>query len=405
MYKPMLFINRGNYFKFSKVEEHYHFQVAVYKRIKIQLYDNSFPINVHDGPGPLSPPAPDHPTDNTLKLTTSFQGFVRYHFVTEQSVYNAYINADRNRSKILSWEPDPEIYRKTPICKNSVNGTLHHDAFGPCILYDTFEIIEIRKMIFTGYNRIQHNQFDTTCQYGGFYIISDDLIWPAQQYDYISMCANITETFRLPYVDFTVSVNAFSNKIAYVVFATFPGYSSGYIDLKLYDISRSPYCVYRPLVIASGPLCSNYYSDIEMPDAEGKTPCTDLWLVNELHFQQLAVYNNCTFSFDDRHALFPSGPFKMITASSFVLQRNVQLKTSLQIAIPNNVVTQNKTFSIPFQITESQINSSTHLKFKIFYSGYGHFPVFALNIQLIQIRTLLCLPIAGYAVHQQGDQE
>jgi hypothetical protein len=192
------------------------------------------------------------------------------------------------------------------------------------------------------------------------------------------------------------------------MFITFSGYSNGYIDLEINYNPTSPECVTSNVFIRDFRSFSIItHAPNNIPDRQ--TLCTNIWLVNERHLGISRPFENGTYVFTARAGSqwtkesFPSGIFKMIASSSFILQQHAHLNLTLDVRERDHV--HNMPISIPFAGTEYKAHSSTKVVgFLVSYTGYDQFPVFALNIQVTQESYYLCLPSKGYAVHEKTDK-
>jgi hypothetical protein len=407
----MFVINIGEHYASLRVELQYLLQVRFMNRLGVR-FKSSLSVEVFDGPGPLSPLALDGPRKSNgtgtsyYKLASSYLCFVKAVFLSKHSVQDTYMRLNSRAMFSLTWES--VSYKAVPVCDSDDNVKLHR--FGPCVIVDAFKNLVIKEMMFSGYNSMLHQPSTSLCQYGGLYIILQNPV-SRVSYEYARVCSNIRSRSVLPYADYDEQFSLPRHR-GYVLFITFPGYSEGHIDIAITHNPPNPQHVTTNLVMRkAGPRKDDYESvikDSPLHTADRQTTVANVWLVNELHRKPPTPFHSGSLYMTAFGAIskefFPSGPFKLIAASSFTLTPDLPLTVIIgNIAGYDGDTYDNKPLPLPFKGAEYEFKESVKIRFNLSYSGYDQFPMFALNIKIIQESYYLCVPATGYGVHQRAE--
>ena len=260
-------------------------------------------------------------------------------------------------------------------------------------------IITIHSMTFTGFNMHRHHpsviSMFAACQYGGLFVVRET--------GYLKLCANVRASFTFPF-----NGNRLGDGV--IVFATFPGYSSGSLHLT----SGKDYeCTGLNIGISRGPSCNNYFTiwddlgsgfHFEFNDWF-QNNCTDLWIMNNLDYFDSSPFENCSFVLHPIHLSFLVGSVKMITGASALCTYSTPFLINSQpsaLLEDMNVevdafkdaydrTTTKVNFSVPLLThNEYKFNSISALVFKVNFSFYDDFPAFAIRIKFQILSEIIC---------------
>ena len=104
----------------------------------------------------------------------------------------------------------------------------------------------------------------------------------------------------------------------YIVFITFQGYSSEFIDLMFTD---SYECYGYNIAMSRAPGCNSYlniWADSVVFFNSGKVVqhhCTELWLMNDIDFMEPSPFENCSFTLDHSLVQLLASPLNIITGT------------------------------------------------------------------------------------------
>ena len=359
-------------------------------------------MKIYNGPGILS--LNIMTGSNTTRLSlSSYLGYIVYFALLHGNKVNAYYdinNCSYTNSSVLKWSgivlesyencsdiqsfPHYQVRQATPvkICQHIIHG-----------------VITINQLTFAGFNMLRHSPSDifSMCQYGGLFVSKIDYHDKPSD-EYFKICSNVTDTKTIPIHYSVGELNA-------IVFITFPGYSSGMVDLTF---KQDFFCFGQTTSISRGPSCSEYWNtwyDYDTPFPTGVNnsnwkhiQCNDVWLMNDIAVYESIPYENCSFALDHSKLAFPVGPFKMITSSSFIPRSTFTMTTSKESPLgelsiemdilknfPISTSTRKINISVPLMTEKTNtFNFSTYTVFKTKYSGNDQFPMFAIRIQFIE---------------------
>ena len=385
----------------------------VYNRIIVQYSpDALLNLKIYDGPGRLSPDI--NITMKSQVTLSSYQGFVTYTARIQDNITAAYVFANNQssiNSSLLNWisEYSYKGFRNHPLflltrksCYMNNKRALHfHGSSGKCFLSSFHGIITVHQMIYTGVNMLRHSPSTTSpsCQYGGLFVFMMNPYSNVLHHsrNYIAICSNVLSKTIIPVIRLEHSEN-----LEYhfgVMFVTFKGYSSGFVDLTLQEDKE---CFGTNVAIARGPSCNNYFNhwtDIanSIMKLEVKH-CSDVWLLNEIDLFESSPFENCTFTLDHAEVGFPIGTYKMIISASVIHQSSFSaesiakdlIKLDIQTFIDLNTANQFTVSVTLADLNEYTLNISSYTKFTLNWLGYDQFPVFIIRVQFIENR--ICSP-------------
>ena len=276
-----------------------HITVEVFRKIYLELKSPRALIRIYDGPGILSPVIPPDPNATSVQLS-SYQGLIAYSEYYGRNVPpSVYNRLDWFSKDILGlhvagskthYVCNYHMYRSPGKIAHTLRGT-----YGVC--HGAQGIFTIHQMQFIGHNRLSHsdNSQYSGCHYGGLFIIK------SEQYEYFSLCSNITEEVSLPFNTENVDYK--------LIFITFQGYSSGFIDLTIH---RDEDCYGENIAISMGPSCNNIrWIWLDQPVMYGfespKQMCSDVWLLNNIGIA--SPFENCSFWLRSFWVTVPSWTF------------------------------------------------------------------------------------------------
>ena len=430
------YLSLGKHLTFGETEIQLHIIVMVYNKIRLEYSpDVLIKLKIYDGPGCLSP---EIDSRNKSYITfSSYQGFVKYAIRTIDNIVTAYTftnNQSYINTSLLNWisahnennynrsrHDEILMNQNCPLNKNNESESLNlQGVSGRCWLrYKLHGIITINQLTYTGVNMLRHSPSNRspTCQYGGLFVVmyhgNSNISDPSLSY--IRICSNVTDKIILP-INSTNQEYLENYRLKYrvgVIFITFQGYSSGYVDLT---ITIDQECFGQNMLISRGPSCNNYiyfWTDKKFHRIQREiTYCTDVWLLNDIDIFESSPFENCTFTLDHAQLGFPVNAYKMITYSSLIHQSttyvdfdginllSMDVDILTYIDIETSLITDNITFSVPvLNQSEYIFNYSSYTDFKISFSGYDQFPKFAIRVQFIENR--ICSP--GYVLPANGD--
>ena len=372
----------GQEHRFMEKETRIHITVSVHKKIELKL-QSPIPMRIYDGPGILSPVILPEPNATHVQLS-HYQGFVTYS-VQAHNPSSIYAQIFKWFSKVVF----------TQGCKGS-------PLKGTYVMCDLIVgIASIHKMLFSGYTMLSHSvsSIYSGCQYGGLFIIQASYFFG--HYEYFKVCSNITEEISFP---------IHRARFAYrLIFITFHGYSSGFIDLIL---SRDEACSGENIAISRGPSNINSRSTWEDPNFSPPsvsgfigmtTNCADVWLLNNIGVAETSPFKYWYFDLDHSELAFPVGPFKIIISTMFIIQPSFNnmvmdisslgyIKVEIDVVkdFPIHATTEKGNFSLPLLTQHiDTFNSSIFTTFHVSYSGSDRFPIFAIRVQFIE--HVICL--------------
>jgi hypothetical protein len=408
LYKT-LFINVDQSYKKLRVDLHFMIHAKVMDTIRLN-YKKEFDVEVYDGPGPLSPLAENDiaplqfAEERVYKRLSGYLCFIRSAVTANKKVWDSGFNR-YSRNLNIRWQ---SVMITAPRECNATTAGVYNSSFGPCVIYEAFKLIVIHEMMFSGYTMMRYSSPSMRiCQYGGLFV----LMWhPTSHnfYEYTRLCGNVTQRSEFPYADYAEGGERLPQHHAYVMFRTFPGYSDGHIELEIPDkYPMEPEYVSSSVVIHTRANGRAYlFSVINEPqnqNVERQTVFTNVWIVNELHLAPSEPFENSTVYFSvSIKGAFPSGPFKMIAASSFMFERNA-LKVAMHSREHFSKPSEFHSPSISFSGDEYFLKSSVLVGFELSYFGYDPFPMFALHLQFLQESYYLCLPGKGFGVHERTE--
>ena len=267
----------------------------------------------------------------------------------------------------------------------------------------SYGTITIHQMKFSGFNMVRYSSSMTdvtsSCQYGGLFVLNY-----RDGDQYLKICTDVKK--RLV-ISITVTTDGDGRGVPtygslVVVFITFPGYSSGLIDLTS---EPDQDCYGTNVATSRGPSCNNY---ITIWEDSGKVfhsrhdykikQCTNLWLMNDIDYFESSPFESCHFILD--HAQLPHfvGPLKMITSAlnsatyydsvavssqtnATFGNMNVEMAILEEPQIKTNSATKvNITVSI-FTENEYSIKSAVSTVCLTNFSFHEQFPLFTIRIQ------------------------
>ena len=232
------YLSIGQDRSFIELEIQLHIIVLVIYRINLQSSPDIFSqMTVYNGPGILSPRILFGTNTTTLYLS-SYQGYIRYSGMVNGKIVTAYTHAN-NHSHLnmtsLAWTSHSIIKGlATKECQpDRLVMRIHMDTtsqLGCRTINDG--IITIHQMKFSEFNMVRYSSSITdvtsSCQYGGFFVLE---YYTGDQY--LKICTDVKRRLIIPNTG-TIDGDGRGvpaiRKVA-VVFITFPGYSSGLIDL------------------------------------------------------------------------------------------------------------------------------------------------------------------------------
>ena len=357
-------------------------------------------VKIYDGPGALS-----HEIVGTNAVTlSSYQAYIRYYTKAQYSIISEYQIATKHslvRSSHLNWT---SIYRfgDTRDCVHYKDIETHFKSkSGQCWPKHYISHYSVHQMEFDGFNMLLHSPYaySTTCEYGGLFIFEQDK--SGDLTDVRIMCSNTTTEIILPY----------EQKPGYrmvIIFVTFPGYSSGFVDLI---ITKEKNCI--------GPNHEFMYPNMESPhklgdemnhytDAPQSTQCTDIWLTVNLRLQEWFIFTELKY-IQSKYTERIMGSFDMITSAYLVslTTYHTHLNAMSNIYIdfialhykdyPFDLATDIIHIIIPhWQISKHSFEPSVNMGFYVNYSGHDYYPALALRIQFLQNLTCTSLLYNGF---------
>ena len=309
------YLSIGQERSFVEMEIHFHIIEQVYLRIKLHSSPETFSqMTIYDGPGILSPIKLSG-LNTTFVYLSSYQGYIRYSGKVNGRVVTSYTHA-QNHSYLnmssLSWT----CHSKYKRCYDYFNKKVPIQ-FTCNVAHN--KIITIHQMKFSTLNMVRYSSsitsFTASCQYGGLFVMN------LNGTEYLKVCTDVKKKLVIPYTS-TINGDGRSddhNFIIVIIFITFPGYSSGFIDL----ISGPDQdCYGTNLAISRGPSCNNYYtiwddSGLYVWDVKNYKikQCTDLWLINDIDYFESSPFENCDFVFNPSQLPNLVGQFEMITSA------------------------------------------------------------------------------------------
>ena len=111
-----------------------------------------------------------------------------------------------------------------------------------------------------------------------------------------------------------------------MIFKTFHGYSSGYVDLT---ITGDKECFGQNILISRGPSCNNYLNvwtdkDYLRNIQREITYCTDVWLLNDIDMFESSPFENCTFTLDHAQLGFAVDTYKIKITDSYLIHQSTE---------------------------------------------------------------------------------
>ena len=376
----------------SEIQLHLTARIGSKIRITLNLAPTN-PMRIYDGPGILSPVI--QPEPNTTRpsiLFSSYKGFVTY--------YN-----NSTCDLFFSW--DTPALNFSDNCKNHGSHRGFKGTYGKCQLLSS-GVLTIHQMQFVGYNMMGYDnnirQFYSRCHYGGLIIITDPIFIDNRVMpdEYITICSDITSGSIFP----------IGNIRLQLLFITFQGYSSGFIDLTF---SRDDVCFGENMVTAKKPSSAwdltTRWADSQatwpIPSGLLETPttCTDVWILNNIgevghiySFLHLLPFENLSVVLDHSSIAFLVGPFNMTVSTTFITHSsfssmstdipwlgNMNVEVNVLKRFPTQTTTETVNFSMPLSVQHSaNFTSSILTVFHVSNPGSDRFPVFAIRIQFTE---------------------
>ena len=206
-------------------------------------------------------------------------------------------------------------------------------------------------MRFTSFNMMQHSSSMTghidSCQYGGLFVVRI-----TGRTEYFKSCTHITRSFTMPIF-----------RHDFIVFITYQGYSSGFIDLTL---TIDYECYGYKIAISRAPDCNNilkkWNDRTKDRGTVARQQCTELWLMNGLDYMEPSPFENCFFKLN--HSLVPSlaSPITIITGtvSSYLsyhvdsdinpFRGDLNVEVNIFKSFYNRSATTKDTFTVPISM-------------------------------------------------------
>ena len=383
--------------------EQIHITVLVIYKIKIKML-STIPMRIYDGPGILSPVILPKPNATSV-IFSHYQGFVTY-----STRWWSYSPSNIS-NHILKWY---RVIVDNHNCKGYGFHKTLKGTYGKCGLSHAGILTIHQMLLFTGYNMLSHSNISiySGCQYGGLFILGS--LYQGQD-EYFKLCSTITQDVIFPIPELnTLELNDEHN----LIFITFQGYSSGFIDL-IFSLDKT--CSGENMAIVRGPSNHNFkntWMDIDhtlpLPSLSGlrgiKITCTDVWILNNIMNVEISPIKNWSLTLDHSKLAFPVGPFTLIISTLFIIQPSfssmnmdipslgyIEVEIDVFKDFPIHVTTEKVNFSVPLSTKYiATFNSSIFTAFHVSYSGSDRFPIFAIRVQFIE--HVIC---SGQKISQQ----
>ena len=160
-----------NPYSFYRTEIQLNVLTNIFKHIAVRYSTRLVDVQVHDGPGPLSPIVSTYANSTSFRTATltSFQGYIKY--LTLLCVFNCEISL-LNESE-LSWSSiDITISKYFKYCVQHPNvATLFRTTSGYCYPQRFDSYITIHQLRFSGFDTLYEGDYHESCHYGGLFIV------------------------------------------------------------------------------------------------------------------------------------------------------------------------------------------------------------------------------------------
>ena len=210
--------------------------------IDLSDYMYIFDVKVYDGPGILSPlvaPVCNTTTENCTCYLSSYQGLVKYRMPIPSNFktgdgWNYFENQmpDNHSEEVgIIWTSNM-VFNSSTNCLHQGQNTHFESKSGICWSRSFPNLVTVHTMVFKGYD--MHIDSREPCLYGGLFILLYDpqtqmFLAPSMSNPNLEMiCWSINSEIVLP----VRTRPPFSTQIV-IVFTSFKGYSSGYVDLTI----------------------------------------------------------------------------------------------------------------------------------------------------------------------------
>ena len=220
-----------------RIEIQLHILTDVFKHIVLRYFSELISVQIHDGPGPMSPIVTMKTNSSHFRkaVLTSFQGFITY-----QTFSVSILDAFRKNTSFLDksglrWgSVDIKVGKLVKDCLKSPNeATLFRTTFGYCKAQNLLSHFTIHQLHFTGFDTMfSSKDYTESCHYGGLYIVFypkfSSLCSGVLPRRYFRLCSNLTSNSTFPILSTEDELNIL------IIFQTFKGYSSGFVDITLH---------------------------------------------------------------------------------------------------------------------------------------------------------------------------
>ena len=384
----------------------------VFKQIVVKYSNKLTSVQIHDGPGPLSPivRALLNSSYTRTAVLTSFQAFITYR-TSSQCILDACHNKiPMLNDSELSWS---SVYIKLDKsykqCMQYPNAlTLFSTTSGYCQTQKVHSRMIIHQLLFTGFDTLfQLNRYteSDTCHYGGLFMVfhprtKSDLNRKLPKY-YLRLCSNVTEDSNFPHISHADGGTIF------IVFQTFKGYSSGFIDMTIH-VENDCYgrnVLYQNKIDVFGDNVLEFIDNLNtLHQNQRMTHCLDLWLLHNIMNwgSGRAIYTNCTFDLPDSYykladlvgsvrltisgsILYPSVSYiDPNDLAHFTMTINAETMKDYPV---NDTIIKSHTFVNLFNQAKYSFNLINKMSFRVRH-GEKYAPIFAVRIQFLA--DLLC---------------
>ena len=324
----------------SRTEKSLHIFTNVYKYIVVE-YFSTLIIQIHDGPGPLSPLVTNISNISQHYITvslSSFQGYIKFCAII------SYNQTTLTKEPKVSWRSaDIELGKYSKDCIHYTNiATVFTSTSGYCQPQKFNGYFRIHQLRFIGFDTLftypspEEKEF---CQYGGLFIVfyprKNTDFWHGSRHiklprSYYRLCSNVTTENTFPYISMAGGSNIL------IVFQTFKGYSSGFVDISI-PIDKE--CYGENVLFTSDEehigisgVCnereqSSLSWNDNMESVQQKTTgtyCTDIWLSHNI------------ISLGAGRKLFPNCSFDL--SAGFNAHQKLGLLGSVRLAVSSSII-------------------------------------------------------------------
>ena len=323
-------IRHKNPHSLYRTEIQLHIMTYMFKQVAVRYSTRLADVQVHDGPGPLSPIVSTYANSTSFRtaILSSFQGYIIYLILlaSKDMIYP--------KESELSWSSiDIAMSKYFKDCVQYPNvSTVFRTTSGYCHPQRFHSYITIHRLHFSGFDTLYTGGYHESCHYGGLFMVfysgktSTSDMHRKRTIRYFKLCSSITSEKTFPFM-------ALKSRLSMLImFKTYKGYSRGFVDIT---IPLEHDCYGQNFISSKlseyGICSSNWYRQALMPWDDnmgdvGKNNrinhCVDFWLTHNIisYDPGRGTFLNCSLYLNNDGVVRMDlhGPVKLSISSSIM---------------------------------------------------------------------------------------